>query len=77
MARVILLLPTATYPAADFLTAAPALGAEVVVAAERRLVSMGDAQLTLDLCRPEAAAEAIAALAKDSPLDASARWPTV
>ena len=70
MARVLLLLPTATYRAADFLTAARALGAEVVVASERRLVSMGDAQLTLDLCRPEAAAEAIAALAEDSPLDA-------
>ena len=67
---MLLLLPTATYRAADFLTAARALGAEVVVASERRLVSMGDAQLTLDLCRPEAAAEAIAALAEDSPLDA-------
>ena len=70
MARVLLLLPTATYRAADFLTAARALGAEVVVASERRLVSMGDAQLTLDLCRPEAAAEAIAAVAKERPLDA-------
>ena len=70
MARVLLLLPTATYRAADFLTAARALGAEVVVASERRLVSMGDAQLTLDLCRPEAAAEAIAAVAEERPLDA-------
>ena len=61
MARVLLLLPTATYRAADFLAAARALGAEVVVASERRLVSIGDAQLTLDLRRPEAAAEAIAA----------------
>ena len=70
MARVLLLLPTATYRAADFLTAARALGAEVVVASDRRLVSMGDTQLTLDLCRPEAAAEAIAAVAKERPLDA-------
>jgi biotin carboxylase len=70
VARLLLLLPTATYRAADFLTAARALGAEVVVASERRLVSMGDAQLTLDLCRPEAAAEAIAALAEERPLDA-------
>jgi biotin carboxylase len=67
---VLLLLPTATYRAADFLTAARALGAEVVVASERRLVAMGDAQLTLDLCRPEEAAVAIAALAEQSPLDA-------
>jgi len=70
VARVLLLLPTATYRAADFLTAARALGAEVVVASERRLVSIGDAQLTLDLCRPEVAAEAIAAVAAESPLDA-------
>lgn len=67
---MLLLLPTATYRAADFLTAARALGAEVVVASERRLVSMGDNQLTLDLCRPEAAAETIAAVAKERPLDA-------
>jgi biotin carboxylase len=67
---LLLLLPTATYRAADFLAAARALGAEVVVASERRLVSMGDAQLTLDLCRPEAAAEAIAAAAGERPLDA-------
>ena len=70
MARVLLLLPTATYRAADFLSAARALGAEVVVASERRLVSIGDAQLTLDLCRPEVAADAIAAFARTSPLDA-------
>ena len=70
MARLLLLLPTASYRAADFLAAARALGAEVVVASERRLVSMGDNQLTLDLRRPEAAAEAIAAVAEESPLDA-------
>jgi biotin carboxylase len=70
VARLLLLLPTATYRAADFLTAARALGAEVVVASDRRLVSMGDSQLTLDLRRPEAAAEAIAALAEERPLDA-------
>jgi biotin carboxylase len=70
VARVLLLLPTATYRAADFLAAARALGAEVVVASDRRLVSIGDSQLTLDLGRPEAAAEAIAALAEGRPLDA-------
>jgi biotin carboxylase len=70
VARLLLLLPTASYRAADFLAAARALGAEVVVASDRRLVSMGDSQLTLDLRRPEAAAEAIAALAEERPLDA-------
>ncbi len=67
---MLLLLPTVTYRAGDFLAAARALSAEVVVASERRLVSIGDAQLTLDLRRPEAAAEAIAAAAKERPLDA-------
>jgi biotin carboxylase len=62
-------LPTATYRAGDFLAAARTCGAEVVVASERRLVSIGDAQLTLDLRRPEAAAEAIAAVAEERPLD--------
>src|SRR3954468_1560817 len=70
MARLLLVLPTATYRAADFLSAARTLGAEVVVASERRLVSIGDAQLRLDLRRPEAAAEAIAAVAAQRPLDA-------
>src|SRR3954449_13029098 len=70
VARGLLLLPTATYRAADFLAAARTLGAEVVVASERRLVSIGDSQLTLDLRRPEAAAEAIADLAEERPLDA-------
>jgi biotin carboxylase len=70
MARLLLVLPTATYRAGDFLAAARTLGAEVVVASERRLVSLGGAQLTLDLRRPEAAAEAIAAAAKQRPLDA-------
>jgi biotin carboxylase len=70
VARVLFLLPTATYRAADFLSAAAAVGAEVVVASERRLVSIGDAQLTVDLRRPEAAAEAITTLAEERPLDA-------
>lgn len=67
---MLLLLPTAGYRAADFLAAARTLGVEVVVASERRLVSIGDDQLTLDLRRPEAAAEAIAALAASRPLHA-------
>jgi biotin carboxylase len=70
MARLLLVLPTGTYRAADFLVAARALGVEVVLASERRLVSLGDAQLTLDLRRPDAAAAEIAAAAKETPLDA-------
>ena len=73
MARVILLLPTATYRADDFLDAAGALGVEVVVASERRQALagvMGDRALVADFNRPEAAADAILRLAERSPVDA-------
>ncbi len=36
MGRVLLLLPTATYRAPDFIAAAARLGVEVVVGSERR-----------------------------------------
>ena len=70
MPRVLLVLPTATYRAPDFLAAADALGAEVVVASEQAqtlAAYMGDRALQVDLCDPDAAAEAIASRA---PLDA-------
>jgi biotin carboxylase len=71
--RVLLLLPTATYRAEDFLAAAGAIGAEVVVASDRRQAlhrSMGDRALAVDLRRPQRAADAIAELAVRTPLDA-------
>ena len=73
MTRVLLLLPTATYRASDFLAASRALDAEVVVASERRQAmsgTMGDRALVVDLRRPEAAADAIVTRAQDKPLDA-------
>ena len=73
MPRVLLLLPTATYRAEDFLAAAEAVGAEVVVASERRQAldgAMGDRSLRVDLRRPERAADAIVALAGRVGLDA-------
>ena len=73
MSRLLLLLPTATYRASDFLEAAAALGAEVVVACERRQALagvMGERALRVSLRRPEAAAQAIVALAERTPLDA-------
>ena len=73
MARVLLLLPSATYRAPDFLDAARALDVEVVVASEQRQTlagAMGDRALHLELDDPDAAAEAIVALARRSPLDA-------
>jgi biotin carboxylase len=73
VSRVLLLLPSATYRAPDFLAAAAALGVEITVASDRRQTLaplMGDRALAVDLRRPEAAADAIVALAQRTPLDA-------
>ena len=73
MARVLLLLPSATYRAADFLEAARALDVDVVVASEQRQTlaeAMGDRALHLDLHDRDAATEAIVALARRGPIDA-------
>ena len=73
MPRVLLLLPTATYRAEDFLAAAAAVGAEVVIASDRRQAlhgAMGDRALRVDLHRPERAAAAIVELSQRVALDA-------
>ena len=73
VARVLLLLPTSTYRAGDFLQAARALGAEVVVASERRQALagvMGYRALTVNCRNPDEAADRIARLAARKPLDA-------
>jgi biotin carboxylase len=70
---VLLLLPTETYRAADFLDAARALGADVVVGSNRRFAiapAMQDGPVLVDFEVPEAGAEAIAAYAEQAPLDA-------
>ncbi|HEV7688514.1 MAG TPA: ATP-grasp domain-containing protein [Acidimicrobiia bacterium] len=73
MARVLLLLPTGTYKAPDFLDAARRLDVDVVVASETAQTladAMGDRALVVDLADPEASAAAINALAARHPLDA-------
>jgi biotin carboxylase len=73
VSRVLLILPTATYRAPDFLDAAARLGAEVVVGSEHRQAlsdSMGDRAVTLTLGQPEMAADQIERLAERTPLDA-------
>ena len=73
MSRVLLILPTGTYRAGDFVRAASALGAEVVVASEHRQAmaqAMEDRALVIPLGRPQVAADAIVALAGRRPLDA-------
>jgi biotin carboxylase len=71
--RILLLLPTATYRASDFVAAADRLGVEVVVGSEHRQAlaqAMGDRAVVVPLADQEAAVEAIAALHGRTPLDA-------
>jgi biotin carboxylase len=73
MARVLLLLPTETYRAQAFLTAAERLGVDVVVGSERRQALanlLGDRALVIPLVNVEAAVEVIADLHNRRPLDA-------
>ncbi len=70
---MLLLLPTGTYRAADFLAAASRLGIEVVVGSERRqamAASMGDRAVVVPLGSPGPALEVIVALDRRYPLDA-------
>jgi biotin carboxylase len=72
VARLLLLLPTATYRAPDFLAAARSLGVEVVVGSERSQAmahDMGDRALVVALADPVRAVEAIAGLHRRAPID--------
>jgi biotin carboxylase len=72
VARLLLLLPSATYRAADFLAAARALGVEVVVGSEepQTVAAETGRAVTLPLADPEAAADEIARVHARMPLDA-------
>ena len=73
MARVLLILPSATYRAREFTRAAADLGAELVVASDRRQAMsavLGDRALVLPLQRPEEAAQRVVDHAARLPLDA-------
>ena len=73
MACIALVVPATTYRAANFLEAATALQAEVVVASDQSHVlaeTMGDRALRIDLAHPEAAAERLATHAERKPFDA-------
>jgi biotin carboxylase len=73
MERVLLILPSATYRAPDFLAAARELGVTVTVASERRAAmsaAMGERALTLRLSDPAVAAEQIAERARETPFAA-------
>ena len=73
MPRVLLLLPTETYRAKDFLAAAERLGVDVVVGSERRQAmadAMGDRAVVVPLGNLDEAVEIIAALHDRRSLDA-------
>lgn len=71
MPRVLVILPTATYRAADFVAAAEALGVELAIASEEAPpLGMGDRFVRIDCARPQQAAEALVELASRTPIDA-------
>ncbi|MGO9750693.1 MAG: ATP-grasp domain-containing protein [Solirubrobacteraceae bacterium] len=73
MDRVLLILPSATYRAPDFMAAARELGVAVTVGCERRAAMsavMGERALMLRLSHPSEAAAAIVARARDTPFAA-------
>lgn len=71
MARILLIIPTSSYRASDFLSAAESLGVEVTVAAEEPLPLVEDERfLTIDCAEPGEAAKAIVGLATTTPIDA-------
>jgi biotin carboxylase len=73
MDRLLLILPSATYRAPDFIAAARALGVAVTVASDRAAAmsaTMGAGALTLPLRHPDRAADAIVAAAAKTPFAA-------
>ena len=70
---ILLLLPTSTYRAPDFVRAAARLGVEVVVGSEEAqalAAGMGDRAVVVPLDDPEVAADAIVALDRRAAVDA-------
>jgi biotin carboxylase len=68
--RILLVLPTTTYRAADFLQAASALGASVVVATEDEPPLLAERAVRVDLDDPEGAAAAMVDRDDRLPVDA-------
>ena len=70
MPRAVVILPSTTYRAGDFVMAAESLGVDLVVASEQPPpFDMGDRYLQIDCSDPERAAEAIVRLGDDVPVD--------
>ena len=63
MSRAVVILPSSTYRATDFVRAAETMDMDLVVASENPPpMDMGDRYLQIDCSSPLSAAEAIAAL---------------
>ena len=74
MPTAVVLLPSTTYRAADFVGAAEGLGVDLIVASENPPpFDMGDRYLQIDCSDPELAAEAIVASGMTSP--STVWWP--
>jgi len=70
MPKAIVILPSGTYRAQDFIKAADSLGIDLVVASEQPPpIDMGDRYLQIDCSDPDLAAEALTALADRVPVD--------
>jgi len=70
MPTAIVLLPSTTYRAADFMRAAEGLGVDLIVASENPPpFEMGDRYLQVDCSDPNLAAEAIVRIGDDAPID--------
>ncbi len=70
-ARVLVVMPTETYRATDFVEAARSLGVELSIASESNLPLLGaDRQVLIDCADPAASAERVADLAAVTPIDA-------
>jgi biotin carboxylase len=70
MPTAVVLLPSTTYRAADFVRAAEGLGIDLVIASEQPPpFDMGDRYLQIDCSDPDRAAESITRLGDGSPLD--------
>lgn len=71
MPRAVVILPSTTYRATDFVEAAESLGVDLVVASEQPPpFDMGDRYLQIDCSNPEMAAAEVAGLGDEVPLDA-------
>ena len=70
MPRAVVILPSTTYRAGDFIQAAESLGVDLVVASEQSPpFDMGDRYLEIDCSDPQRAASEIAQLGDEVPLD--------